>query len=240
LRVVIRGVVFDRDGVLTAFDYAPVLALVRDLPIDLGELRRRWEAFYRAEPAARTVVDEHALIARFWTGLCEAYGASAAVREAVARFDYTAIFRAYPDARPALLAARARGLRIGVLSNFPLVRIDASLAAAGLGDLVDSAVAASAIGAIKPAPAAYHHVLATLGVAPEECVLVDDEAPCVAGACAVGIKGLRLDRGASAADVGGGVLRDLHEFGAVLDALGAQAAGRAAVPVAEAHPLATK
>src|SRR6185437_9634561 len=89
---------------------------------------------------------------------------------------------------------RERGLSVGVLSNFPLPSLGASLGRVGLADLVDVAGAAPAIGASKPDARAYRHVIAALGVAPQECVLVDDELPCVEGALAVGIRAYHLDR----------------------------------------------
>src|SRR5438105_14115179 len=58
-------------------------------------------------------------------------------------------FRAFPDAGPALEAARSRGLRPVVVSNWDCSLPDV-LARIGLAPLLDGIVASAAVGARKP------------------------------------------------------------------------------------------
>lgn len=210
--MVTRAVIFDRDGVLTYFDYSPALDLFRSLPyLALDDVRCLWDAWCREHGPPRSAEAERVFMTGFWDSLCERWSFDDSVRDRLRGFDYTRAIRPFADARPALLAARARGLRVGVLSNFPLATIEASLGAAGLADLVDVALAAPVIGAAKPAAAAYLCALDALGVAPGECVFVDDEPECVEGARAVGIRAYLLDR-STAPQGGPGVVPDLYSF----------------------------
>ncbi|WP_343211022.1 HAD family hydrolase [Archangium violaceum] len=214
----IHAVIFDRDGVLTYFDFAPALELFRDLPrIPFEAVRQHWFSWCRVTGTPRTVEAERQFLAGFWDELCDEWSLDAGVRERFHRFDYTRTIRAFSDARPTLLAVRERGLRVGVLSNFPMASIEASLTAAGLGDLVDVTCAAPVIGASKPEPAAYLHALAALGVSADECLLVDDEEACVEGARAVGIRAFLLDRAASGRGGGAATLGGLEALSPMLD-----------------------
>lgn len=81
-----------------------------------------------------------------------------------------------PATLATLAALRARGLRLGLVSNAltpgPLMR--RTLAALGLADYFDAVVFSSEIGVRKPAPRIYQAVLAALGVAPAEAAFVGD------------------------------------------------------------------
>jgi putative hydrolase of the HAD superfamily len=83
----------------------------------------------------------------------------------------------------------ARGTGLALLSNAPL-----SLAAAvdrmSWTDLVTHRFFSCRIGATKPDPAAYRAVLDRIGAAPAHVTFVDDRPANVAGAEAVGIRGV--------------------------------------------------
>ena len=103
-------------------------------------------------------------------------------------------FRVYDDARPALEAARERGERVIVVSNW-----DASLAGVlarvGLGALLDGVVTSAAAGARKPQPAIFEQALELAGVAAERAVHVGDSLEeDVAGARAAGIAAVWVNR----------------------------------------------
>lgn len=206
-----RALIFDRDGVLTRFDFAPLMALFEGVPkASFEALWRAWQVHVRIAAPPRRASAEALYVAGFWRTVREAWSFEAALEDRLNAFDYTCAIRPFADARPTLEAARARGLKIAVLSNFPFVGLGPSLTAAGLADLVDVTFAAGVAGTPKPDPNAYLHTLDRLGVAPAECALVDDEIECVEGARRVGIRAFRLDRGASR--VAGDVLPDLHAF----------------------------
>lgn len=206
----VRAVLFDRDGVLTYFDFAPLRSFLSDVGLEFAAVREAWEGWYRARSLPRTAGEEKVFIGEFLGQYCARIGAAASVRERVESYDYATMVRAFPDARPALEAARAMALKTGVLSNFPLLRLEDSLRATSLMELLDGAWAAAAIGASKPDARAYLTAASALGVSPEECAFVDDEDECVRGARAVGMFALRLDRNST--ESGAGVVPNLTAF----------------------------
>jgi len=82
--------------------------------------------------------------------------------------------------------ARAAGLRTALLSNSWGNEYDQDL----LDRLFDTAVISGEVGLRKPEPEIYRLTASRLGVAPAECVFVDDLAPNVRGAVAVGMVGV--------------------------------------------------
>lgn len=212
------AVIFDRDGVLADFDYEDAAAFFDSLlPITLDDLAVYWHTWGERTGFPGSMAEE----ARFWHGFWHYLGAEFALSEhaleQLLQLDYTRFFRPFPDVRPALLAAQERGLRIGVLSNFSLASLEPSLEAIGVADLVEVAAAATVIGAAKPAPAAYLAVTEALGVSPESCLFFDDEAPCVAGALALGMDAFRVDRSRATSDLAQGVVADLSVVPVLLD-----------------------
>src|SRR4051794_2781966 len=101
-------------------------------------------------------------------------------------------FEPYDDAPPAVAALRDRGLRVVVVSNWDC-SLGGVLAELGLG--VDSVVTSAEVGACKPDPRIFEVALARAGCAPAEALHVGDSIDNdVAGARAVGIRALHLDR----------------------------------------------
>ncbi len=191
----IRALIFDRDGVLTYFDLAAAATFFAPLlPISVWEMAAQWQEFGETHGFPSSVEAEHTFFAAFWAQMRLRHGLSPAQHDALLALDYTQFVRAFPDARPALHWAHQAGFRTGVLSNFTLASLDASLCAAGLAGEIDAACAATVIGAAKPYPAAYRAIAATLGVAPGECLFFDDELICVEGAAAAGMRGYLVDR----------------------------------------------
>ncbi len=217
-----RAVIVDRDGVLTDLDMAAAARYFAPLlPITLWELSDRWEAWGQAVGFPRSLEEERRFFQGFWDALADEHGLDAAARAALHGFDYTRFLTAYADVRPALVAARQAGLKIGVLSNFTLASLEPSLQGAGLADLVDAACAAMLIGASKPDAAAYRIAAAALGVTSEECLYFDDEQPCVDGAAAVGMTAYLVDRTQRRHDLAHGMVCDLSGIAAALAHMGA-------------------
>jgi putative hydrolase of the HAD superfamily len=99
-----------------------------------------------------------------------------------------------PEARDAILKARAAGLKLAILSNeldlfygesfrkrFPLI------------DLFDVIVDATYTKILKPDPRAYEQVLAELALSRADCVFVDDQKKNIEGAAAVGLPHVHFD-----------------------------------------------
>jgi putative hydrolase of the HAD superfamily len=160
--------------------YRAHMALGRDLE-SLAALRRRCaEVLREALPASGRVaaVDIGALTEALLSAL---------------RFD------AYPDARPALLRARAAGVRIIVVSNWDVSLADV-LERVGLAPLLDGVVTSAAVGAAKPHAAIFAHALALADVPAERaCHVGDTLEDDVRGASACGISAVLLRRGAEPA-----------------------------------------
>lgn len=190
-----RAVIFDRDGVLTYFDLPALEAFFRPVvPLTIGEIGARWQRHCAAHTAPGTLADEASFWALFWHGVADELALDESARATLATFDYTRMLRAHDDARPALERARAAGMRTGVLSNFPLASLERSLAATGLLDLVDVCCSAAVIGVSKPDVRAYRATAERLGVRPDQCLFLDDEAPCVAGALEAEMDAYLVDR----------------------------------------------
>jgi putative hydrolase of the HAD superfamily len=196
----IRAVIFDRDNTLVYFDSAAIATLEARVAaaapaLPPGAAAAHWSAW--PGPWPRAVEDEPGFWRAFWAELAARYiltDATAAALLEIGAFYHTC-FTAFPDATPCLRALRARGLRLAVLTNFELPSIDQTLRYAGLDPAWFSALLSSAtIGAYKPDPGAYLTAAAALGLDPVECAFVDDLPENVAAACALGMRGVLLDR----------------------------------------------
>jgi putative hydrolase of the HAD superfamily len=181
--------------VLARFDLSRARsALCSLLPLDLDELGRRIRVHEAVVGSPQSGGEERGFWLDFSRTLAAELGLDEDTRARLERFDPRDVLAVFPDARSALERARARGLRVGVLSNFTLLDLGTSLAAIGLADLVDVALSAAVIGAAKPEPAAFAAIARALGVAPADCVFVDDRPEHVAGAAAVGMTAALLAR----------------------------------------------
>jgi putative hydrolase of the HAD superfamily len=101
-------------------------------------------------------------------------------------------FELYEDALPTLDALRARGLKLGLLSNTSR-DLDRFVAHHGLD--VDAVLTSRAHGKTKPHETIFRALLAKLDVRPSEAAMVGDQPEDdVAGARAVGMRALLVDR----------------------------------------------
>ena len=129
----------------------------------------------------------------------------------------TELFELFEDTVPFLKAARARGLRLAVASNWdaslPLV-----LAAHGLDVLVDEAYASLVVGAEKPDPTMLLRAMESAGVGSEETLHVgDDETDDLGAAANAGVKGVLLTRPPLPSEGGGQGVRGVSSLMEVLD-----------------------
>jgi HAD superfamily hydrolase (TIGR01509 family) len=91
----------------------------------------------------------------------------------------------FDDAVAALDELRARGIPVAVASSSRRERLDHTLARAGLAFPVT--VAGDEVARGKPAPDMFLSAAASLGVAPADCVAIEDSPPGVAAALAAGM-----------------------------------------------------
>ena len=103
-------------------------------------------------------------------------------------------FTAFADVRPALVAARSRGQRLVVVSNWD-VSLHGVLRALELEPLLDGILTSAGAGVRKPAPAIFEQALALAGAGPEWAIHVGDSLDeDVAGARAAGIEPVLVRR----------------------------------------------
>jgi putative hydrolase of the HAD superfamily len=125
-------------------------------------------------------------------------------------------FRAFDDARPAILAARRRDLRVVVASNWDC-SLHEVLERLGLAALLEGIVTSAQAGARKPAPAVFERALALAGVGPARAIHVGDTIDeDVAGARGAGIEPVFLSRDGRAAPAGVRAIGSLHELDALI------------------------
>src|SRR5215218_10306588 len=110
-------------------------------------------------------------------------------------------FRAYPEVPAVLVALRAAGARLAVVSNWDVSLHDV-LERTRLRDLVDAVVISAELGAAKPDPAIFRAALERLGATAGEAMHVGDSMEHdVAGARATGLDAVLVARdGAEAPD----------------------------------------
>jgi FMN phosphatase YigB (HAD superfamily) len=217
LQLDIQAVIFDRDGVLLDFDLEAAARFFDPrVPLSMWEIFGQWHVWGEQKGFPRSLEEEHTFFVGFWDHLCDELGLSAQTRSDLHDFDYTTCFSVYPDVVPALMAAKAANLRVGVLSNFALASLDQSLQTTGLAPWIDVACAATVIGVSKPAREAYTITAQRLGVLPEECLFFDDEPLCVAGALASGMHAFQVDRTRSSHAIAKGKVANLSALARIL------------------------
>jgi HAD superfamily hydrolase (TIGR01509 family) len=95
--------------------------------------------------------------------------------------------RPFEDAVGAARELRERGVPVGVASSSPRERLERTLGRAGLLDAFDVTVAGDEVANGKPAPDMFLLAAERLGVAPEDCVAIEDSGPGVQAAVAAGM-----------------------------------------------------
>jgi putative hydrolase of the HAD superfamily len=101
-------------------------------------------------------------------------------------------FELYEDALPVLEELRARGLKLGLVSN---TGRDLAAFVEHHGIDVDVALGSGVHGKVKPDPSIFRAALEALGVAPEDAAMVGDSPEDdIAGARAIGMQAFLVDR----------------------------------------------
>jgi putative hydrolase of the HAD superfamily len=110
------------------------------------------------------------------------------------RFGEPEVWRFYEDVEPALKDLRARGLKLGVVSNWD-TRLRGICEGLGLCNLVDFIVISAEVGVRKPDPRIFHVAIEKAGVRPEEALHVGDlPEEDVEGARRAAIRPVLIDR----------------------------------------------
>ncbi len=101
---------------------------------------------------------------------------------------------AFPDARAALSALKAKGLRTAILSNGNPHMLTAAVEAAGIGADLDAVFSVDAIRIYKPRPEVYRLVTDAFKLAPAEVAFVSSNRWDVMGATAFGFRCVWVNR----------------------------------------------
>jgi HAD superfamily hydrolase (TIGR01509 family) len=100
----------------------------------------------------------------------------------------------FADAVTAARELRSCGVPVGVASSSPRERLHRTLRRAGLLDAFDVTVAGDEVANGKPAPDMFLLAASKLGVAPEDCVVIEDSPPGVQAGLAAGMTTLAVCR----------------------------------------------
>jgi putative hydrolase of the HAD superfamily len=220
------ALLFDAMGTLLRLA-APVPALRRELAQRFGvhvsdaDAQRALEAeiaYYRAHLHEGATAPSLAELRGRCAEVLRGALAPTPALDAVSAADLTDVlldalsFEAFPDALPALQAARARGQRAVVVSNW-----DCSLPEVferlGLAPWLHGVLTSAQVGAAKPSPVIFAAALALAGCRAHEALHVGDSlAEDVAGARAAGVPVLLLARDGAPGPEGVTTIRSLDEL----------------------------
>jgi putative hydrolase of the HAD superfamily len=129
-----------------------------------------------------------------------------------ARFSDPATFRLFPFAAELLQGIRARGLRVGIVSNWS-ARLPGLLTGLKLAPHLDFVVVSCIERCEKPEPEIFQLALRRAGVAPHEALHAGDKLDKdVRGARAVGLEAVLVDHAGSEVEPGVPRVRDLHQL----------------------------
>jgi HAD superfamily hydrolase (TIGR01509 family) len=193
----IRAVLFDWGDTLFESPHAPTVirehAKERGVPLDADDARRIWNELWDAGKTA----EEHAkgrdlssdAHRRVWTALFSRAndrvpGIAPVLYERVMD---PAGWTPYPDTEPTLRALREREMRIGIVSNHAY-DLRPFFAAKGLARFIDAYALSFEVGTPKPAPDIFLSACRSLGVRPQDTLMVGDDPVSDAGAGAAGLR----------------------------------------------------
>jgi putative hydrolase of the HAD superfamily len=176
----IRAVTFDVGGTLiepwpsVGHIYAEVAARHGHRQISPSLLNRNfknaWNSFKHFQ---HTQSDWQAVVEATFRGLVESCATQAFFNELYARFAEAQAWRVFDDVQPTLLNLKARGLRLGIVSNWD-ERLRPLLRALDLDVYFETISVSCEVGESKPAARPFLVACAELGVKPGETLHVGD------------------------------------------------------------------
>ncbi len=229
----VDAVLFDVGNTLL-YPYPSVSHVVRDILSEAGHDRdlssieelmplvdEYYEDRYRADDTFWTNEEETSGV---WVGmyalLCRRLGiedeAEGLAHEVYDKFGRAEHWRPFEDVPGALERLRARGLKLGIVSNWDR-RLVGILEGMGLGGMLDTVVSSADVGMHKPDPRIFELACARLDVEPGRAMHVGDHPYAdVLGAKAAGLRAVLIDRHDSGHDTEAPVIRSLDEIDPLL------------------------
>lgn len=177
-----EALVIDLDGVLRSWAGQGTAAIERRNRLPAGALTAVAFAPDRLLPAVTGRVTDEAWRAGVAEELARRHGAGG--RDAV--LEWSAPVGEVDAEVLAVVRAQRRVRTVALLSN-ATDRLRSDLRALSLDDEVDVVFSSAELGVAKPDPEVFRLVCGGLGLAPEQCLFVDDSAEHVAAAEAVGL-----------------------------------------------------
>ncbi|MDW8308017.1 MAG: HAD-IA family hydrolase [Verrucomicrobiales bacterium] len=203
----IRAVTFDVGSTLieawpsVGAVYAQVAAQHGCPALSAAELERRFrEAFEATDRRANSRADWERIVDAAFAGLVATPPSRTFFPALYEWFAQAQAWRIFDDVLPTLAALRARGLRLGVISNWD-DRLRGLLQALDLARHFDVIVVSCEVGVLKPERPIFEAALSALDLPAATVVHVgDDFESDVVGARAAGLHGLHLVRHGTAGD----------------------------------------
>ena len=123
----------------------------------------------------------------------------------------------YEDTPPALRRLKSEGVKMAIISNTPWGSPSAlwreEIGRLGLSEWMDIVVFCTDVGWRKPARQIFDFTLEKLHIRPQDCIFIGDHPRWdLAGARAVGIEAILMDRQGAIQDAGEVPVKDLHEL----------------------------
>jgi len=202
----IRAITFDVGGTLIEVSpsvghvYAEVAARHGVKGLSPRLLDRRFAAAWRAaRQFSHSRSDWAELVDATFRGLAHRLPSQTFFAELYARFAAPQAWRVFEDAVPTLESLAARGLKLGVISNWD-ERLRPLLRRLRLAQYFAAIVVSREVGCSKPARTIFEHAVQKLGLPPEAVLHVgDDQSMDLRGARAAGLSALLLNRTARVA-----------------------------------------
>jgi 2-haloacid dehalogenase len=191
-----RVFVFDAYG--TLFDVHAAIARHRDAA---GPEAERFSEIWRVKQLEYAwMLSAVGHYVDFWTlterALDHAFSRCPTVDRALRTALLDAYFKldAFPDARAALAALKAKGLRTAILSNGNPRMLEGAVAAANIGAHLDAVLSVDLIRLYKPRPEVYRLVTEAFALAPADVAFVSSNRWDVTGATAFGFRCVWVNR----------------------------------------------
>jgi putative hydrolase of the HAD superfamily len=198
----LKAVTFDAGGTLikpwpsVGHVYAEAAARHGHARVSPEQLNQRFAAVWKERrPFTHRREEWAALVDRVFEGLVKQPPSETFFPELYDRFGEPEAWRMFDDVLPAIDALAARGISLGIISNWD-ERLPGLLEWLELRKYFEVVIISCEAGFSKPSPVIFEHAARKLGLAPEFILHVgDDLEDDVAGANSAGFKARLIDRG---------------------------------------------
>ena len=170
------------------------------------------DAFLHAGPADRPRRDYHRHVLG---ALGITMPSDALLDDLEAPLPFDRVVAVYPDARPALDALRAHGIRMAVVSDAG-PELERAYDELGLSHYFEAFAISAVVGVTKPDPRMFETARSALGLPAHDCLFVDDDPDLVAAAIDLVYQAVFLDRTDDGAAEGVPKIRSLDELAALV------------------------